>query len=215
MKQRHSESGFSAIGVLLVVVILAILGLAGYFVYHAYAAHHKTVIKPPAVTDFQLCKQAADSKILQTDPEQCVTKSGVTFTDIILSTKENYLNIKEWGIKLGLTDADKMTYTAPISADGAYGTGVDGQVVGLYLKPTFTSLKDCQGLGYKLYRDTTQVSGETNTQTTLNGYTYFIDGGPGACMEGNPSLTDPVTNLRVQIEASELGSDQYTITALN
>jgi len=93
MKVRQRQSGFSVVQVLLIVIALGILGFTGYFVYQSQQNTNKTLNntnkvaqggsapRVSAVTNFAECQKAAGSKMLETYPEQCVTKTGKTFTD--------------------------------------------------------------------------------------------------------------------------------------
>jgi hypothetical protein len=86
------ESGFAVVEALLILVILAIIGGTGYFIWHAKQSSEKSlanasnsqqgIVKASTVTDFASCKAASGSKLLETYPEQCVTKDGKKFTDI-------------------------------------------------------------------------------------------------------------------------------------
>lgn len=85
---RKSQNGFALV-VLLIIVILAIIGGTGYFVWHSQQATDKALIDAntasngnvgkPDVKSFEDCKKLATSKVLETYPEQCVTKDGKTF----------------------------------------------------------------------------------------------------------------------------------------
>ncbi len=93
MKLQQRQAGFSIIQTLLVMIVLVILGFTGYFVYQSQQNTNKTLSNTnkvvqgnstpttSPVTDFAGCKQAAGSKLLETYPEQCLTKAGKTFTD--------------------------------------------------------------------------------------------------------------------------------------
>ncbi|HEY4160858.1 MAG TPA: hypothetical protein VGM08_02230 [Candidatus Saccharimonadales bacterium] len=93
MKRSQHESGYSLVQVLLVLIALIIIGFTGYFVHQSQkntnktldnankVAQGKSAPKAVVVSNFAGCKQAASSKMLETYPEQCVTKTGQTFTD--------------------------------------------------------------------------------------------------------------------------------------
>jgi hypothetical protein len=96
---------------------------------------HAAIARGKQALYFARCKQAVGSRILITYPAQCVTKDGKTFTDVA-DAAPSYLLIKEWGIAIKLTDADKMTYKF---------TGTQG--VSLRLIPVVTPISDCHDLG--------------------------------------------------------------------
>lgn len=124
MKQVNNPSGFAAVEAVLIVVILGIIGGTGYFVWHAKqntdnalsntAKSQPGISKGIKVTDYASCKAAPGSKLLQTDPAQCVTNKGQKFT------QQNYLTVKEWAVNFPL---DASTSSAVYSAD-QYSTGV-------------------------------------------------------------------------------------------
>jgi len=110
--KKSNQSGFAAVEAFLVVIILGIVGFTGWYVWHSKQATDKTLnnaaksapatAQAKKVASFADCKKAAGSKTLTTSPEQCVTKDGKTFTDTNASTSsaQQYLTIKEWGVKL-------------------------------------------------------------------------------------------------------------------
>lgn len=117
------QKGFGAVEVLLIAVVVGILGFTGYYVWHSQSETNKAYddagksenasleyIKDSTQADFEACKKAAGSRMLQTYPEQCVTKDGKVYTTaavtpstISQSDAQNYLIIKEWGVKVPLS----------------------------------------------------------------------------------------------------------------
>jgi len=116
--RKLSHKGFSAVEGLLILIIVLLLGFIGYYVYHTNQtasdtlnSSHSTPKFGSAIKTFADCKKAVGSKLLETYPEQCVTKDGKSFTDPNQLTKK-YLTIKEWGVKLPLTSTIlDATYT--------------------------------------------------------------------------------------------------------
>ncbi len=103
------QNGFAHVAILLVAVILAAIGFSGWWVWHN---NHKKTTNSPVVTvkSFDGCKKAAGSKLLETFPEQCVTKDGVTFTGPSAQTTQQYFTIKEWGVKFKTNEDNKDAY---------------------------------------------------------------------------------------------------------
>jgi Tfp pilus assembly protein PilV len=203
MQMRRRQSGFSIVETLLVILMLATLGFTGYFVYHTQQSTNKTIADTNKVgqsavnrseqgLNFAKCKQAAGSKILLTYPEQCVTKDGKTFTDTA-AAEPSYLLIKEWGIGIKLTDADKMTYKL-----------TDAQSVSLRLIPSVTSIGDCQDLGVGYVRDPVpgDYAYDLNGKQAVGGHIYVLTGSPAACSADNGS--GAINQLRARITGNEL-----------
>lgn len=163
MRRREHQSGFSTVELLLVVLVIGIVGAAGWFVYQ----HNRTK-----------ATQAAPNASNQQTQQTTTTTPAPTVA---------YLTLKEWGVKLPLSDSIKDSYyTVPrdISSDP------DGQPSGVYLGMTSLNTScgivtpDSKGIDNALgaitrvpptYTD--PVSGELFTQkypggVTINGYYY-------------------------------------------
>lgn len=77
---RKSESGHGVLIVIIVVIVIAILGLLGWLFWKNFINTSNT----NTVSSFAECKAQQGSKILETFPEQCVTTSGLTFTNTVI-----------------------------------------------------------------------------------------------------------------------------------
>jgi Tfp pilus assembly protein PilV len=209
---RRNQQGFSVVEGLLILVIVGILGFTGWFVWHARQTADKTLssadksaggtIKATKINSFEACKKASGSKMLETYPEQCVAKDGKTFTDPGQSLK--YISIKEWGVKLALPDADKVTYK------------IDDSSISISLKSSVTSIESCQDLNIGIIRDEPKDSvmySAENTKTVAE-HTYRLTGNPQYCDEGNGVTNGPINQLRERIARSELTADTLPISAL-
>lgn len=86
--KKHNEKGMSAIEGLLIIVLVAIIGFVGWYVWHS--------------------KQNADNSLKQasksSSSQAATIKKGPT------QTKQRYLDIKEWGIKLPLSASIEDAY---------------------------------------------------------------------------------------------------------
>ncbi|HET8708791.1 MAG TPA: hypothetical protein VFL85_00765 [Candidatus Saccharimonadales bacterium] len=122
MKITNKQSGFAIVEALVILVLVIAIAGAGYYVWHArqsqksQAASSKPSINTPATTqtkaiaNFAECKAATGSKILETFPEQCVTKDGQKFVADSGESSQQYLVIREWSVKLPLTNEIKDAY---------------------------------------------------------------------------------------------------------
>lgn len=89
---NSKQSGFAIIETTLILFVLCMLGFTGWFIWHAKQNADKSlnaatnsdlgIVVSSKVTDFGSCKAAKGSKMLETYPEQCVTKDGKKFTDV-------------------------------------------------------------------------------------------------------------------------------------
>ena len=121
MNSIRNARGFGTLETILILIgILAIAG-TGFYVWHSKqlidknltAVNSATVtFKAHAVTSFADCQKTPGSKILQTYPEQCVTKTGKAFTDSSQATAQQFLVIKEWGVRMTLPAALQDAYYA-------------------------------------------------------------------------------------------------------
>lgn len=128
MKRYKSERGAGAVELVLILLVVAIVGFVGWFVWQSQQSVDKTytdaakttaTASKSAVTSFTACKSATGSMMLETYPEQCVTKDGKKFTDPGQTIR--YLDIKEWGVKLDVSDvalADAVYVKTSSTPDG-------------------------------------------------------------------------------------------------
>jgi hypothetical protein len=215
-----NQSGFSAIEAVLLVVIVAIIGGTGYFVWHAKQNTDKSlndtansqpgIAKASKITDFAGCKAATGSKLLETYPEQCVTKSGQKFTN------QQYLEIKEWGIKLPLTSP----IASVVYSSGQYSTGTSSATGGtakLGLPSLGSDCGDSSGAPLGLYvrftqsdvqeEDVNNIEGGPSlhdlakSAVTLDGYMYAYAHSQFACSDNASTLNAATTALRDAIKS--------------
>lgn len=83
---KKTQSGFALVESLLIILILVIIGFGGYYVWHSQKQTNKTL--DTAATTSQKAASAAASN----------------------TSSQKYLTIKEWGVKVPLTDADSDAY---------------------------------------------------------------------------------------------------------
>lgn len=93
MRRQEHQSGFSTVEILLVVLVIAVLAVSGSVVY----LHHKTTT-------------AAKTNAATTNPAQSTGQQTSTTTTQPATTTTQYITVKEWGVKLPLSDSIKDAY---------------------------------------------------------------------------------------------------------
>ncbi len=119
---------------------------------------------------------------------------------IIAATDPNYLVIKEWGIKIKLADADKITYAIGGTPNGS-SANADAIVswATLKLNSSVNTSDKCRLLGY----EAEQLTAATNAPKIGN-YDYGFSGTYDPCGD---STVDP---LRAKITGTELVNSAIT-----
>jgi hypothetical protein len=131
MKSR--SAGSTPLIIVIIVVSVILLGVLG-FVFWQNFVKDKTIASSDEITSFEDCKKQAGNKILETYPEQCVTRSGKTFTgptnQVAVNPGVEYCTTGEklcfkypvtWAMKTESTasvdnpgfNGDKLTLTSP------------------------------------------------------------------------------------------------------
>lgn len=181
MKKNHE--GFSALEGLLILIIVSILGFTGWYVWHSTKQTDETL------------NSAASQK---NEP----ATNGINKTLPIPNTNHKYLVIKEWGVKIGFNDADKVLYRL----------SSDKNMASLYLTPRYSPVISCQALGAGFIRST--MSHGDGDYFKIGNYYYSISGGPGACSDDPGGANGSINQLRGKIDGQEFGTARYTITAI-
>lgn len=186
-----AQKGSSVVEGLLILVIVGLLGFAGGKVWHSKNSTN------------QISSNAASS---QAEPSKAVKKTATSATlSQETSTYANYMDVKEWGIRLSFDDADKVTYKIVTENSGT-------QFASLYLKDSVTTVEICRALGVGLSRDTKNSDGDNNIK--IGNYYYHLGGGPGACEGYQSGLNSSINQLRGKIDGQELGSGKYMLTLI-
>lgn len=109
-----NQKGFTVIEVLLVLILLSIVGFSGYYVYHT----QKSSSTKPAISTTASSTSAGKD----TTSTQTTTPSDST----------QYLVIKEWGVKIPLSDAIKDAVYAYSVEYGAESAGLSTKTLAAY-----------------------------------------------------------------------------------
>ena len=113
MKHTKNSSGFTLVEALLIILIVAILGFAGYYVWHSQKTSDKTV--STSSTAASTTKKDASASSTPNQPAPDPSQKALTIT--------------EWGVTIGLRDADKVTYTYVSQPNGSsYGSSYDSNI---------------------------------------------------------------------------------------
>lgn len=113
----NKQKGFTVIEGLIILLVIALLAVAGWYGWQKRQENARLA----AISNFEQCKADKDSKVQESYPEVCVTKDGKSFTnpnqkveakpqDNQVEDQAKYLEIKEWGVKMKLSDATDDAY---------------------------------------------------------------------------------------------------------
>jgi len=152
---KNNQKGFSVVEILIVVVIVGLVGTVGWLVY-----------------DRQKSKSDDKDTAVQTSQQESSKNQTVTPKPV---PNTGYLVVKEWGVKIKMKDADKVSYdyTAKVYENDK---GKADSSIGLKVKPEFLENKSCEpSVSLTRY---TSVSDEffVKRATKIGNY-YFISGG--------------------------------------
>ena len=166
------QTGFSTVVVLLAVLVVASLAVTGVVLYQRQML------------------RGANNSATATQPQTTKRPAQASKSD----SNTGYLEIKEWGIKIKLADADKITYTIGGTPNGSSGNA-DAIVswATLRLSDSVSTSSQCRPLGYEVE----QLLAATNG-TKIGNYSYGFSGAYTECGDSN---VDP---LRAQIANTEL-----------
>jgi len=178
---NKTEDGLSVLSIVLVIVVAGILGAGGWALFRKHQAANA---KPDTAT---ASAQTSGKHAAQTEAKVEQT-SGIAPGD-------QYLVIKEWGIKLKMEDADKVTYVMHGTPNGSPNADMVTSYASLRLKDTLTAVEDCKDLGLAL----TQLT-DAPYSVKIGNYYYGYEGGPGACADAN------VESLRSKIIGTEVNT---------
>lgn len=161
MRRRDHQSGFGTTVVLLAVLVVAVLAVTGLVVYQ----HHKSNTKSAAATS---------SPTTTTQPKSTTTTQPAQATT-------QYLTIKEWGVKLPLSDSIKDAYyvvPAGISPNGDgkpssidFGLTSQNSSCGIVTSDSSSFSHTLGSIVRALPTETDPVSGKPYTQLDPNGTT--------------------------------------------
>ncbi len=210
------QKGFGAVEVLLIAVVVGILGFTGYYVWHSQSETNKAYddagksenasleyIKDSTQADFEACKKAAGSRMLQTYPEQCVTKDGKVYTTAAVtpsttsqSDAQNYLIIKEWGVKFKLPDAVWGT---------SYSMNETTQSAELQLASLIGTPCEKPGWIGHIYRSTIKTNDAmpadssipSSAPTAFGGYDYYYTPPQNMCVYDGPYYSTVESVMKV------------------
>ncbi|HET9411329.1 MAG TPA: prepilin-type N-terminal cleavage/methylation domain-containing protein [Candidatus Saccharimonadales bacterium] len=181
---KNNQKGFSVTEILVVVVIIALLATIGWLVYDRQNS------KPD---NKQASTQTNQQEQAPTQPPAQPAKN------------EGFYEIKEWGIKIALTDYDKVQFSTKNESGKIFGDDPYEGRADPSFKPEFLQDKSSCSPGLTLFRSKVKFA-SASAQKQIGDYYYVATGGPGYCSNS----TDNQFQYRFLRELS----DPKNITAL-
>lgn len=175
--KRFNNKGFGHLALLLSLLVLAVVGAAGYYVYSkshesGLATSHSTR-KPSSPARDSSNETSSNEKHL------------------------GYLIIKEWGIKIKLEDADKLTYAMHGTPNGTPNADSITSYVTFQLNDSVAAPDACRMLGPSLVQATAATSA-----TKIGNYYYGLEGGYDDCGDTTAdTLRRKITNQELVLTA--------------
>jgi cytoskeletal protein RodZ len=178
-KLKDSQSGAAHLIVILLVVAIAVIGFVGWKVLgesNESADNKKTNTSNPTPNT---------SKPMNSN------KSTNDQTTTTPDASSEYLVIKEWGVKIKLEDAEKITYVMSGTPNGAPNADMATSSAALRLKDSVTNSENCRALGMSV----SQLTSATNA-TKIDDYYYGFEGvGNDACGDNTiDALKEKITS---------------------
>lgn len=157
MKQNH-ERGFALVEALIIALVLVVVVFAGWWMWQK---------QQDKKTNTASTAQTSEKNTGATEEKSTGQSPAVT-----------YLTIKEWGVKIGFPDANKVSYT--LTQEMTYDTGTKGTEALFKLKES--AAKYCRDLGIGLARYDREDGDPQGRDTTKIGDMYYaMTGAPGGC----------------------------------
>ncbi|HSX43816.1 MAG TPA: hypothetical protein VLE69_00750 [Candidatus Saccharimonadales bacterium] len=173
---KLNSKGLGVIEVILVVVIVGLIGGVGYFVYQSKK-------NTDQILNNTANSQGTPEKSTKTSTKPTTPSNTVTTTN----TDPNYLIIKEWGVKVKIPNANRLSYE--IVSQSGDGTTPDGSAeyvdtARLSLADSITTDTSCKSIGIGIGR--AKLIKSTSSLPTVGNYVFEVGGSPYAC--GNAQL---------------------------
>jgi Tfp pilus assembly protein PilV len=173
---EKKQSGFSIVEILIIIVTVGLVGTVGWLVYDKQ--------KSKDITSTQ--KQATETAVAASDTPARISEKSTTPAP---NTTEGYLVVKEWGVKIKLEDAEKVSYKMSGTPNGA-SANADGVISSavLSLISSIEASDKCKPVGVSLSQHTAAFGapGSGANVRIVGNYSYGVDGGLNVC--GNKTV---------------------------
>jgi type II secretory pathway pseudopilin PulG len=202
---KKTQRGFSAVEALLLVIIIGMLVGVGWYVWHSQKQVDKTY------------SQTANSSVSP--------KSKKSTNSAALDSNSNYFVIKEWGVKLPVTDSSDKYYYKIDKNDSTfinvYSQNADGVVgpKGVSCKGEYIAFVLRLEASSSDWNDPDKVSPLFEHKTTIGKYAYAVatkkQYGPG-CFDSGPNnnyVADQTTSAKFDAIVSQFVKDFRSIKA--
>lgn len=181
---KLNQKGFAMIEAALIIVIAAIIGGTGYYVYHTNQQTDKTLGRG----------NSSSGKPAKTGKTKTGGSAGGTE-----SAGPSALVINEWGVKVSMEDASKVTYTYSKNCDDL--AGPCDSSISLAVKPQYLQNKSCK-VSVSVSRLSSVDQGYASSTKQVGTHYFALGGNPYNC--GNSHDDNLNSQIRKEFSLNNL-----------
>ncbi len=185
---KSNQKGFSAVEIVVVIVVVGLLGIVGRLVYDRQNSNKHVI---------------PNKNTPSSDTKKSVTTSPSTLITPTPDPNTGYLVVKEWGVKIKMKEAAKVTYTYGSEEFDDPRNGEHGDSgISLEVKPEYLQDKTCKvSVGWARYK-TIKDSFFLERARKIGDYYFMSSGSPYNCGNDadnalNQSIRNDFGNLEV------------------
>ncbi len=185
---KSSQSGFGILELLLIVLMAGIIGGTGYYVWRSYNQTNNS-LKAVASSTNQLIKRKTTS-----------STTATTVKPVATASTDQYLVIKEWGVRMKLSPelADAYYAFAPNETTSAYLSTKSLVAVAPSCAPLATSIGAIYRQTEAEYQAASQASSGDNPpgNIKIGKYHYGFLGTQAGCFDSSNTAAQKIMNAQ-------------------